>query len=278
MIITQKDLDEYRRTLIERERSGHTIQKYIHDIKLMLSFMEGRALCKELLIEYKAHLTQSYSSSSVNSMLAAANSFLGFLGREDLKLALLKIQRQTFSSGEKELSGEEYSRLIRAAEKKNERLSLIVQTICSTGIRVSELRFITAGSVYAGRAEISCKGKRRTVFLPSALQRLLKRYIGERGIKSGAVFVTRTGKPIDRSNIWRELKRLGKTALVAEKKLFPHNLRHLFARTYYSMEKDLSRLADILGHSSLSTTRIYTMESGEVHARQIERLGLVLTT
>lgn len=278
MIITQKTLDDFRRMLIERERSVHTIQKYIHDVKHMINFLGERALTKELLIEYKTYLTQGYSSVSVNSMLAAANSFLGFMGRDDLKLALLKIQRPTFTTGEKELSGEEYSRLINAAQKKSERLSLIVQTICSTGIRVSELRFITAETVYTGRAEISCKGKRRTVFMPSALQRLLKRYIGKRGIKSGAVFVTRTGKPIDRSNIWRELKKLGKPALVAGKKLFPHNLRHLFARTYYSMEKDISRLADILGHSSLSTTCIYTMESGDVHARQIERLGLVLTT
>lgn len=279
MTITNKELEGYRAMLISLERSAHTVEKYTRDVKALISYAEGKPLTKELLISYKNHITENYSAASVNSMLAAANSFLGYIGRSDLKLKPLRIQRATFCTSEKELSRGEYAQLIQAADSgKKERLSLIMQTICSTGIRVSELRFITAEAVNSRRAEISCKGKRRTVFLPSSLQKLLRRYMAGRGIKSGAVFVTRTGKPVDRSNIWRELKKLGAAAKVAQKKLFPHNLRHLFARTYYSMEKDLSRLADILGHSSVTTTRIYTMESGDVHARQIESLNLVITT
>ena len=181
-----------------------------------------------------------------------------------------------FTSTEKELTKSEYDRLLEAAkQKKNERLYLLMQTICSTGIRVSELCFITIETINRGRAEINCKGKRRSVFLPTKLCKILKNYAKEQKIKSGAVFVTQSGNPLDRSNIWSDMKKLCKAANVSEKKVFPHNLRHLFARTYYSLQKDIVRLADILGHSNVNTTRIYTMETGEIHRRQIQKLGLI---
>lgn len=200
------------------------------------------------------------------------------MGWNDLIVKPLKIQKSLFRDESRELSYNEYKRLVLAAENAgNRRLSLVVQTICATGIRVSELQFITVEAVRTGRTEIANKGKRRTIFLPDKLRRILTKYMKENGIKEGAVFTTRTGKPLDRSNIWRDMKALCESAGVDSSKVFPHNLRHLFARTYYSIEKDLSRLADILGHSNINTTRIYTMESGVVHARQIERLGLTIT-
>lgn len=231
-----------------------------------------------MLIEWKEHLAKEYAPASVNTVLAALNGFLKFMGWDDLKVKPLKIQRSLFTDGSRELSREEYARLVRAAEKPgNRRLSLVLQTICSTGIRVSELKFITVAAVQAGRAEVSNKGKRRTVFLPKKLSKMLLAYLKEQKIREGPIFVTRRGKPLDRSNIWRDMKALCESAGVDPVKVFPHNLRHLFARTYYSVEKDLSRLADILGHSSVNTTRIYTMESGTVHLMQLERLGLLIT-
>ena len=211
-------------------------------------------------------------------MLAAANGLFDFCGWTDLKVKPLKIQKSLFCNADKELTREEYIRLIRAAEQDgNQRLSLVIQTICATGIRVSELRFITAETVQSGRVEINNKGKRRSVFLPDKLRRLLKKYLQTQKRTAGPVFITKMGKPLDRSNIWRDMKALCERAGVAPGKVFPHNLRHLFARIYYTLEKDLSRLADILGHSNVNTTRIYTMESGVVHARQMERMGLVIT-
>jgi site-specific recombinase XerD len=194
----------------------------------------------------------------------------------DLRVKNLKIQKQIFASTDKELTKAEYDRLLQAAkQKKNERLYLLMQTICSTGIRVSEVQYITVEAIARGVAEINCKGKRRQVFLPKQLCQILKQYIKEQKRKSGAVFVTKSGNPLDRSNIWSDMKKLCKAANVSEKKVFPHNLRHLFARTYYSLQKDIVRLADILGHSNVNTTRIYTMESGEIHRRQIQKLGLL---
>ena len=211
-------------------------------------------------------------------MLTAVNGYLSYMGWSELRIKLLKIQKSLFLDEQKELTRSEYMRLVRVAEQKgNERLALVIQTICATGIRVSELRFITAEAVYCGRAGITNKGKRRTVFLPDKLRRLLKQYMKKQRITAGAVFVTKTGKALDRSNIWRDMKALCESAGVDSNKVFPHNLRHLFARTFYSLERDLSRLADILGHSNVSTTRIYTAESGAVHARQMERMGLVVT-
>lgn len=277
-VLTEK-LCGFKKHLIEQERSRNTISKYIHDIKVLIGFVGRQKLSKELIICFKSFLGERYAPSSANSMLAAVNNFLEFIGRVDLRVKPFKIQRSMFASEEKELCRDEYLRLIEAAkQRKNERLMLIVETICATGIRVSELKFITAEAVRAGRAEISCKGKLRTVFLPPRLCELLNDYLVKQKITAGAVFVTRNKKPLDRSNVWRDMKNLCETAAVLREKVFPHNLRHLFAKTYYSFEKDLSRLADILGHSSVNTTRIYTRESGEIHARQIERLDLVITT
>ena len=220
----------------------------------------------------------SHAPATVNSILAAVNGFFRFMGWKDIAVKLLKIQKALFCDERRELTRAEYARLVSAAQKVgNERLSLVMQTICATGTRVSELRFITVEAVTTGRAEICNKGKRRTVFLPGRLRRLLRKYLQKQKKTAGAVFTTRTGRPLDRSNIWRDMKALCESADVEPGKVFPLNLRHLFARTYYSLEKDLSRMADILGHSSVNTTRIYTMESGGVQQRQLERMGLIIT-
>ena len=220
----------------------------------------------------------SHAPATVNSILAAVNGFFRFMGWKDIAVKLLKIQKALFCDERRELTRAEYARLVSAAQKVgNERLSLVMQTICATGTRVSELRFITVEAVTTGRAEICNKGKRRTVFLPGRLRRLLRKSLQKQKKTAGAVFTTRTGRPLDRSNIWRDMKALCESADVEPGKVFPLNLRHLFARTYYSLEKDLSRMADILGHSSVNTTRIYTMESGGVHQRQLERMGLIIT-
>lgn len=272
-------ISDFRKYLIEQERSQYTIAKYIHDAKVFLEFTDKQTINKELVIDFKAFLGERYAISSANSMLAAVNHFLKFIGFAELRVKPFKIQRALFVPEEKELCRNEYLRLIEAAkQQKNERLMLIVETICATGIRISELKFITVESVGTGRAEIKCKGKFRTVFLPPQLCKLLNKYIQKQKITAGAVFITKNGKQLDRSNIWRDMKKLCSLTVVSPQKVFPHNLRHLFARTYYSIEKDLSRLADILGHSNVNTTRIYTIESGRTHARQIERLNLVITT
>lgn len=276
--LTEK-ISDFKKHLLEQERSSYTIAKYIHDAKVFLEFADKRTINKELVIDFKSFLGERYATSSANSMLAAVNHFLKFIGLAELIVKPFKIQRALFVPEEKELCRNEYLHLIEAARRqKKERLMLIVETICATGIRISELKFITVESVGTGRAEIKCKGKLRTVFLPPQLCKLLKKYIQKQKITAGAVFITRNGKQLDRSNIWRDMKKLCSLTAVSPKKVFPHNLRHLFARTYYSLEKDLSRLADILGHSNVNTTRIYTIESGRTHARQIERLNLVITT
>lgn len=277
-ILTPELIAVYAAYLREQEKSAATIRKYVHDLTTLCGFLAGVVLTKTALIGWKERLVNEYAPASVNTMLAAVNSLLDFCGWPDLKVKPVKIQKSMFCDEGKELTRDEYIRLIHAAEGGgNERLSLVIQTICATGIRVSELRFITAEAVQIGRAEISNKGKRRTVFLPDKLRRLLKKYLQKQNRTAGPVFVTKNGNPLDRSNIWRDMKALCESADVAPGKVFPHNLRHLFARTYYTMEKDLSRLADILGHSNVNTTRIYTTESGAVHLRQMERMSLVVT-
>ena len=276
--LTAALIRRYADHLREQERSAATIQKYAHDLTALLEYLQGEALTKALMIGWKEALSADHAPVTVNSMLVAVNGFLRFMGWHALTVRLLKIQRPLFREEQRELSKDEYARLVDAAQRAgDERLALILQTICATGIRVSELRFISAEAVRSGRAEVCNKGKRRTVFLPDRLRRLLKTYLKKQKITAGAVFVTRTGRPLDRSNIWRAMKALCESAGVEPSKVFPHNLRHLFARAYYALEKDLARLADILGHSSINTTRIYTMESGTVHARQIGRMGLVIT-
>lgn len=269
---------EFQNYLHQEERSRNTITKYVRDLKVFFTFLDGQPMDKEALLDWKKHLTQTHAPASVNSMLASVNKFLDWLELPGLKVKPLKIQRQIFSNPKKELTAEEYRRLIKAAEnRQNNRLSLLLQTICSTGIRVSELKFITAESAKTGRAEADCKGKTRIIFLPPDLCRALRHYCRERGIDAGIIFCTKNGCPLDRSNIWKDMKMLCDSAGVEPGKVFPHNLRHLFARTYYALEKDLSRLADLLGHSNVSTTRIYTMESGLMHSRQLSRMGLVFT-
>lgn len=278
LTITPELINKYAAYLRDQERSAATIEKYVHDLTTLSVFLAGQPVSKGLLLEWKEDLIGRYTPASVNTKLAAVNGFLTFCGLNELRLRKLKIQKALFLSEDKELTKAEYVRLVRAAERgENERLALVIQTICATGIRVSELRFITAEAVQCGRAEVSNKGKRRTVFLPDKLRKLLRAYLQKQKITAGAVFVSKNGKPLDRSNIWRDMKKLCESAGVEPSKVFPHNLRHLFARTYYALEKDLSRLADIFGHTNVTTTRIYTAESGAVHARQIGRLGLVVT-
>lgn len=277
-VINMETIEKYLNYQREQERSRSTLQKYKHDLMELMKYLKEAKLTKASLISWKEQLTQKYAPASVNAMIVAVNGYVRFMGWAELTVKPLKIQKSLFLEEEKELTREEYARLVKAAQKKeNERLSLIIQTICATGIRVSELRFVTVEAVQSGRAEISNKGKRRIVFLPSDLRKVLKKYIRNQKKTAGAVFTTRTGKPVDRSNIWRDMKKLCEGANVSEKKVFPHNLRHLFARTFYAIEKDLSRLADILGHFNINTTRIYTAESGSIHAAQMGRLGLVIT-
>lgn len=274
--LSETHIREFEIHLIREEKSRATFEKYLRDVRAFAIWLRGRNIEKSAVLEYKSHLMQLYKPSSVNSVLSSLNSFFDFGGRYDCKVKSLKIQKSLFTSDEKELTKQEYERLLFAArQKKNERLYLLLQTICSTGIRVSELRYITIDAIHSGTAHIQCKGKLRKVFLSKALCKLLSRYVRKKKIISGPVFVTKTGKPLDRSNIWSDMKKLCTCAGVAENKVFPHNLRHLFARTHYSLQKDIVRLADILGHSSVNTTRIYTIETGEIHRMQLEALGLL---
>ncbi len=276
--ITNMVIDKYIAYLKSEEKADATIEKYSRDIRQFARFLNGRVLLKERAIEYKKQLLESnYAKRSINSIIASLNGLFDFMSEYDCKLKTIKIQRQVFCSEEKELNKPEYSRLIRAAQQKgNERLNLVIQTICGTGIRVSELQFITVEAVRKGEATVSLKGKTRTVFIVKELRKKLLCYTAKQGIVEGYVFVTRTGKPISRTNIWREMKSLCEQAGVNPDKVFPHNLRHLFARTFYGIEKDIAKLADILGHSSIETTRIYIITSGNEHRRSMESMRLII--
>ena len=276
--IVENDIEMYLRFLREEERCPATVEKYLRDARRFLAYLQDREMEKQIVLAYKQSLMESgYEAASVNSMLVSLNSFLKFIGRADLKVKFLKIQKRTYCDESEELSREEYFRLVKAAEeKKDERLSMILQTICATGIRISELQFITAEAVYEGVAVVNLKGKTRQVFIDGKLRSKLLRYIKAKNITTGAVFVTRSGKLVNRSNVWRDMKHLCKAAHVDEKKVFPHNLRHLFARVFYKVKKDIAKLADILGHSSVETTRIYLTESGKEHRAIMQRLGLVV--
>lgn len=276
MKITKEAFKSWREHMVNEEKSTATVNKYLRDAEHFAEWAGNGEVTKGDVLAYKEMLMSTCAPSSVNSHISSINSFFTFAGEEGLRVKTVKIQQRIFSSAERELTKSEYNRLLAAAEKKGRRLLLIMQTICASGIRVSELRFITVESVKKGSAEIRCKGKLREVFLPQKLCRELTKYIKEKKIKSGSVFVSKNGKPLDRSNIWSDMKKLCEAAGVAREKVFPHNLRHLFARTYYALQKDIVRLADILGHSSVNTTRIYTMESGATHRRQIQSLGLLL--
>lgn len=274
--ITPMQIKKFYTYLLEEEKAAATINKYVHDVEVFIAWMAADVIDKSVVLSYKNYLLEKYSVASVNSVLSSLNSFFSYMEWFELRVRTVKVQRQIFASSDRELTKSEYKRLLKAAgDKKNERLYLLMQTICASGIRVSELKYVTVEAIRLGQAEINCKGKRRKVFLPNTLCKALKKYAQAQKIKSGAVFVTKNGNPLDRSNIWSDMKKLCKDANVSEKKVFPHNLRHLFARTYYSLQKDIVRLADILGHSSINTTRIYTQENGEIHRQQIQKLGLL---
>ncbi len=276
MVITQDRISDFEAYLKEQERASATVEKYVRDVRAFGAFVGEREIDKALVMAYKMHLQERYATASVNSTLSSLGAFFGFCERRDLCVKRVKVQKSVFAAKERELSTAEYERLLHAAQARgDERLYLLMQTVCACGIRVSELQFITAEAVRYGYADISCKGKKRRVYLPAALCKQLRPYLRKSGIVSGAVFVTRGGKPMDRSNIWAQMKALCRAAHVQESKVFPHNLRHLFARTFYTIHKDIVRLADVLGHSSIDTTRIYTMECGDVHRRRIDRLNLV---
>ncbi|MDO4344891.1 MAG: tyrosine-type recombinase/integrase [Eubacteriales bacterium] len=275
--MTAAKIEEFHAKLIEDEKSEATIAKYLRDLGTFFAFVGKEAVTKETAVRYKEYLKEQYKPASVNSMLAAMNRFFREMGWMECVVKALKIQREAFRPKERELSKEEYFRLLEAAkQKQNIRLYLLMQTLCSTGIRVGELPFITVEAVRCGRATVSLKGKTRTVLLSNALRRELNHYIKERSLKSGSIFITKSGRPMDRSNILHEMKALCDEAGVERRKVFPHNLRHLFACLFYQREKDICRLADLLGHSNINTTRIYTCVSGDEQERQIERLGLVV--
>lgn len=271
-------IEAFRNYLYERENAPSTVRKYVSDVRTLYQFLDGRAkLDKQLVVSYKQWLVCSYAPSSVNSMLAALNQFLTFLGAENLKVKRLRLQKQLFLDKEKEMTRAEYQRLTQTAVKNGKvQLCLAIETLAVTGARVSELMFFTVEQVKRGKIEILNKGKRRVVLLAKGLREELLHYAASNAIKSGPIFVTKGGRAKDRSNLWREMKCLGKEARVNPQKIFPHNLRHLFARTYYKSTKDLAGLADILGHSSMDVTRIYTAETGDAFIRQIERMGLLL--
>lgn len=274
--LSEESILAFRDNLILEEKSIYTTEKYLRDVCAFFRFAGEKPVTKELVMDYKKALVGAgYAVCSVNSMLASVNSLLSFLGWDDCKVKNLRVQRQTYCAEEKELSKAEYLRLLKASGK-NTQLNLVLQTICGTGIRVSELRYFTVEAVQHGRITVSCKSKTRTILVPGKLKNLLLNYARQHRITAGPILLGRNGKPLDRSSIWRQMKQLCKSADVAPSKVFPHNLRKLFARTFYGIEKDIAKLADILGHSSINTTRIYIMTTGAEHRRKIERLGLVI--
>ena len=276
-IITNSMIGDFERHLRSDEKSDNTIEKYLRDVRAFCTFTEAREISKAVVMQFKASLVENYEVTSANSMIAAVNAFLRFMGWVDCCIKQFKVQKKAFCSEEKELTKAEYIRLVNAAKADgNERLNLILQTICGTGIRVSELQFITVEAVRKGEAIVSCKNKTRTVFIVRELQKKLLNYIKSKGVTTGCIFITKSGKPMSRCNIWREMKSLCEQAGVSPDKVFPHNLRHLFARTFYGIEKDIAKLADILGHSNINTTRIYIITSGAEHKRKMENMRLII--
>ena len=273
----EERVKQYIKYLEQEEKSEATRRQYKRDILHFLSFAKGQELTRELALRYKEELQSKHRAGSVNVKLAALNGFFSYLGREDLRVKRLRVQKRPFLPREKELSKAEYLRLLEAArQKKNEKLRLLLETICGTGIRVSELKYITVEAVEQGEAAIRLKGKIRVVLISGKLRKALKEYLRRGKISSGPVFVTKNGNPLDRSNIWKMMKALCKDAGVARQKVFPHNLRHLFARCFYKIDKNIARLADILGHSSINTTRIYVMSSDHEPRKRMDALGLVI--
>lgn len=275
--LTGREMERFAAALRREEREAATVEAYLRAVKRFAAWADGRAVTKELAAEWKAALTSAgYRPVSVNAMLAAINKFFVCAGREDCRVKYLKLQRRMFRKPERELTRAEYLRLVQAAHEKGDlRLELLLETMCATGIRVSELRYITVEAAKGGVAEIALKGKIRTILLPGKLCRKLAKYAKKQKIASGEIFLTRDGKSLSRQWIWAEMKRLCAPAGVAASKVFPHNLRSLFARAFYAACRDVVRLADVLGHSSIETTRVYLMSTGKEYLRQLDRLGLV---
>ena len=274
--LTQQQMQAFRRYLVSEERSAATVEKYLRDVRAFAGYVGEKSVTKDVVMDYKRYLLEeNYAARSVNSMLASLNSFLSCVGWMDCRVKSVRLQRSAYCAEEKELTRAEYERLLKAAEKSGQ-LKLVMQTICSTGIRVSELRFFTVEAVSRGEVVVNCKAKTRTILIPGKLRKRLQDYARGQKIRSGVIFLTRNGKPLDRKMIWAQMKGLCAAAGVNQSKVFPHNLRKLFARTFYGIEKDIAKLADILGHSSIDTTRIYIMTTGTEHRRKIERLGLVV--
>lgn len=277
-IITEQMINEYQDYLKMEEKSIATIKKYLCDIRKLADYARGRAINKELMLSYKEKLLykDNYKPGSINSFLIAANRFFGYMGWYGINVKAYKVQEETFRPDNRCLSKEEYFRLVKGAKKKGrKRLAMVLQAICATGIRVSELKFFTVSAVKKGIVEINCKGKIRTVLLPDGLRKELLYYIGKEGIKNGRIFCTSSGKAVNRSNIWKEMKAVCDVAGVKQEKVFPHNLRHLFAVSFYKIKKDIAKLADILGHSNIETTRIYIRTTGKEYKKQLEQMGLV---
>ena len=276
-VLTDEIVERFNIHLLEEERSPVTIEKYNRDIAALRRFADGREIKKPLVLEYKEHLIEKgYADRSVNSMLAAINSLFQYLEWYDCRVKAIKLSPEIYRPEEKELTQKEYERLVNTAmDQGKEKLAVILQTICGTGIRISELQFITVEAVKRGEAKVHCKGKSRKVFIVDELKKLLLGYIKKHHIKSGTIFLSKNGTPMNRTTVWREMKSLCKAAKVNPSKVFPHNLRHLFARVFYKLEKDIAKLADILGHSSINTTRIYIISTGREHKRRMERMGLV---
>ncbi len=276
MKLLDEHIKNFANYLYREEKSTATQEKYLRDAQKFFLYTDNKEITKELVIAWKKHLVESgYAVRSINSMLASVNSLLNYLELSNCKVKNIRTQRQTYCTEDKELTKAEYLRLLDAA-KKNEQLNLVIQTICGTGIRVSEVQYFTVDAIRNGEVIVDCKNKTRTILVPGKLKNILLNYTKRQGISSGAIFITRTGKPLNRSNIWAAMKKLCGIAEIKPSKVFPHNLRKLFARTFYCIEKDIVKLADILGHSSINTTRIYIMTTGVEHRRKIERLGLVV--
>lgn len=274
-ILTWKHLSAYSAELEERERAPATLQKYLYALREFWKSVAEEPVTKKQVLAYKQMLSLRYAASTVNGRLAAVNGLLDFLGWYDCKVCPLRVQRMDYRDTRRELTREEYARLLQAAPKRS-RLYLMLQTICATGIRVSELRYITVESLQMGHTEVRNKGKSRIILLPTKLCSKLTQYCRRCARHTGSVFVTRSGLPVDRSNIWRMMKQLAIKAGVDRRKVYPHNLRHLFARTFYGVEHDLDHLAAILGHSSINTTRIYTRTGMNAYRGQIEQMHLIL--
>ena len=277
-VMTSEQITAYGANLRMEERCEATVQKYVSAVMALFRFLPPeKTLTRELLLAWKAEISAQFSASGANVMISAVNRFCAFMSWSDFRVKQIKVQRRIFRDLDRELTKAEYTRLLNAARAKgNPRLYWLMQTLASTGIRVSELRFVSVESLHSGRAVVDCKGKQRIVMIPQKLREKLQAYCAETGVKSGSVFVTRNGKPLNRSNIWKELHGLCTAAPVDARKVFPHNFRHLVAVTFYRMEKDIAKLADLLGHASINTTRIYIMESGAEHERRMEKLGLVV--